>query len=193
MKRTCGDLARWLGLAVLALSLQAGAAQDGHHEGAGFGTGVTVDQEWTSRMHFSGYGELHVNFPKTGTMDSDAPSRSEIHRFTLGWGYDWTDSIRFAAEVDFEHNASELEFEFGYIEFDVAPDLSIRAGSVLMQVGYFRLTKAPGAMEGKRLFRCAPLHHHFHLSGWAESKVVVRLWVLGVLFAAVALATLKLR
>ena len=69
----------------------------------------------------------------------------------------------------------------------------MEAGSVLMQVGYFRLTKAPGAMEGKRLFRCAPLHHHFHLSGWAESKVVVRLWVLGVLFAAVALATLKLR
>ena len=128
MRRTYGDLARWLGLAVLALSLQAGAAQDA-------GTGMDVDQGWTSRMHFSGYGELHLNFPKTGTMDSDAPSRSEIHRFTLGWGYEWTDTIRFAAEVDFEHNASELEFEFGYVEIDVAPDLSIRAGSVLMPIG----------------------------------------------------------
>ena len=48
-------------------------------------------------------------------------------------------------------------------------------------------------MQGIRLFRCAPLHHHFHLGGWAESKVVVRFWLLGIIFAALALATLKLR
>ena len=69
----------------------------------------------------------------------------------------------------------------------------MEALSVILQVGYFKLTRpAPGA-PGRRLFRCAPLHHHFHLGGWAETKVVIRFWVLGIVFAALALATLKLR
>ena len=69
----------------------------------------------------------------------------------------------------------------------------MEAGSVLLQIGYFKLTKPGAGLQGKRLFRCAPLHHHFHLGGWAESKVVVRFWLLGIIFAALALATLKLR
>lgn len=70
----------------------------------------------------------------------------------------------------------------------------MEAVSVILQVGIFRVTRmASGGAEGKRLFRCAPLHHHFHLGGWAESKVVVRFWILGIIFAALALATLKLR
>jgi len=64
--------------------------------------------------------------------------------------------------------------------------------SVMLQVGYFKFTKR-GGRQGKRIFRCAPLHHHFHLGGWAETKVVVRFWVMGLVFAALALATLKLR
>jgi len=69
----------------------------------------------------------------------------------------------------------------------------LEAGSVLLQIGYFKLTRPAGGIEGRRLFRCAPLHHHYHLGGWAESKVVVRFWLLGIIFAALALATLKLR
>ena len=63
----------------------------------------------------------------------------------------------------------------------------LEALSVLVQVAYFRAT------GGKRVFRCAPLHHHFELGGWPEPKVVVRFWVLSALFATFALATLKLR
>jgi len=59
--------------------------------------------------------------------------------------------------------------------------------SVVLQVGYFRYT------GGKRLFRCAPIHHHFHLAGWSEPQVVVRFWLLAAAFAAIALATLKIR
>jgi phospho-N-acetylmuramoyl-pentapeptide-transferase len=59
--------------------------------------------------------------------------------------------------------------------------------SVVLQVGYFKYT------GGKRLFRCAPLHHHFHLGGWSEPQVVVRFWLLSAFFAALALATLKIR
>jgi len=69
----------------------------------------------------------------------------------------------------------------------------MEALSVLMQVGYFKLTRDGPGLPGKRIFRCAPLHHHFHLGGWAETKVVIRFWVLGIIFAAIAFATLKLR
>ncbi len=63
----------------------------------------------------------------------------------------------------------------------------IEAVSVLMQVGYFKMS------GGKRVFRCAPLHHHFHLGGWSEPQVVVRFWLLSALFTGFALATIKLR
>ncbi len=59
--------------------------------------------------------------------------------------------------------------------------------SVVIQVGYFKYT------GGKRVFRCAPIHHHFHLAGWSEPQVVVRFWLLAAAFAAIALATLKIR
>jgi phospho-N-acetylmuramoyl-pentapeptide-transferase len=59
--------------------------------------------------------------------------------------------------------------------------------TVVLQVGYFKYT------GGKRLFRCAPIHHHFHLAGWSEPQVVVRFWLLAAAFAALALATLKIR
>jgi phospho-N-acetylmuramoyl-pentapeptide-transferase len=57
--------------------------------------------------------------------------------------------------------------------------------SVILQIAYFRLTK------GRRLFKMAPLHHHFELSGWSETQVVQRFWLIGLLFAmlGVALAT----
>ncbi|MCP4663011.1 MAG: phospho-N-acetylmuramoyl-pentapeptide-transferase [bacterium] len=58
--------------------------------------------------------------------------------------------------------------------------------SVIIQVGSFKLT-------GKRVFLMAPLHHHFELRGWAEPKIIVRFWILAVLFALVSLSTLKLR
>ena len=63
----------------------------------------------------------------------------------------------------------------------------MEAVSVVVQVGYFKFS------GGRRIFRCAPLHHHFHLKGWSEPQVVVRFWLIGIAFAALALATLKLR
>ncbi|MCA9285867.1 MAG: phospho-N-acetylmuramoyl-pentapeptide-transferase [Phycisphaerales bacterium] len=59
--------------------------------------------------------------------------------------------------------------------------------SVMLQVGYFKWTK------GKRIFRVAPIHHHFHLGGWSEQQVVTRFWVMAVVMAMVALASIKLR
>ena len=62
----------------------------------------------------------------------------------------------------------------------------IEALSVIIQVASFKLT-------GKRVFRMAPLHHHFEMMGWAESKVVIRFWILGGMFAILSLSTLKLQ
>ncbi len=64
--------------------------------------------------------------------------------------------------------------------------------SVLIQVGYFKYTKRKYG-EGRRIFRMAPLHHHFELQGIPEPKIVTRFWIAGVLLAILAFATLKLR
>ena len=62
----------------------------------------------------------------------------------------------------------------------------IEAGSVIIQVASFKLT-------GRRVFRMAPLHHHYELAGWAEPKIVVRFWIVSFALALLALTTLKLR
>ena len=62
----------------------------------------------------------------------------------------------------------------------------VEALSVLIQVASFRLT-------GKRVFKMAPVHHHFELKGWAEPKIIVRFWIVSILCGGVALLSLKLR
>ena len=65
-------------------------------------------------------------------------------------------------------------------------------GSVVIQVGWFKYTRIKTG-TGRRIFRIAPYHHHLHQGGWAENQVVVRLWLIAILFSVVALATMKLR
>jgi len=62
----------------------------------------------------------------------------------------------------------------------------IEAVSVILQVASFKT-------RGKRIFKMAPIHHHFELKGWPETKVIVRFWIVSLVFAILALATLKLR
>jgi len=69
----------------------------------------------------------------------------------------------------------------------------IEAASVMIQVVGFKLTKNPKTGVGKRIFRQAPLHHHFQLSGWKEPKIVFRFVIVAILFALLSLSTLKLR
>ena len=66
------------------------------------------------------------------------------------------------------------------------------AASVIIQVGYFKVTRRRYG-EGRRFFLMAPVHHHFQKKGWPESKVVLRFWILSLIFALAGLATLKLR
>jgi len=70
--------------------------------------------------------------------------------------------------------------------FSVGGVFVLEAISVILQVISFRLT-------GKRIFRMAPLHHHFELAGWSESKIIVRFWIVALVFALFSLTTLKLR
>ncbi len=63
----------------------------------------------------------------------------------------------------------------------------IEIGSVVLQVGYFRAT------GGKRIFRCAPFHHHLHMGGWTEQQIVVRFWIISILLVVISLASIKIR
>jgi phospho-N-acetylmuramoyl-pentapeptide-transferase len=62
----------------------------------------------------------------------------------------------------------------------------MEALSVIIQVISYKLRK-------KRVFRMAPIHHHFELKGWAEPKIIVRFWIIGIILGLVAISTLKLR
>ena len=62
----------------------------------------------------------------------------------------------------------------------------LEASSVILQVSSYK-------MRGKRIFRMAPLHHHFELKGWHESKVIIRFWIISILLSIIALSTFKLR
>jgi phospho-N-acetylmuramoyl-pentapeptide-transferase len=68
----------------------------------------------------------------------------------------------------------------------------MEAVSVMLQAGWFRFTRLRYG-TGRRVFLMAPLHHHFEKKGWYESQVVMRFYILCVLFAVIALSTLKLR
>ena len=68
----------------------------------------------------------------------------------------------------------------------------VEALSVMLQVGYFKYTKKKYG-EGRRILKMAPLHHHFEKSGWTETQVVVRFWIITMLLCLVGMSTLKLR
>ena len=63
----------------------------------------------------------------------------------------------------------------------------VEALSVIFQVGFFKMT------NGRRIFKMAPLHHHFELKGWPEPKVIVRFWIIAIMLALLSMSTLKLR
>ena len=63
----------------------------------------------------------------------------------------------------------------------------VEALSVIFQVGFFKMT------NGRRIFKMAPLHHHFELKGWPEPKVIVRFWIIAIILALISMSTLKLR
>ena len=63
---------------------------------------------------------------------------------------------------------------------------------MILQVGWFKITRARYG-TGRRILKMAPLHHHFEKSGWKETQVVVRFWIITMLLCLVGLASLKLR
>ena len=64
--------------------------------------------------------------------------------------------------------------------------------SVIIQVGYFKYSRKKTGV-GKRIFKMAPLHHHYQKSGLHESKIVTRFWIIGILLAVLSIVTLKIR
>ena len=112
----------------------------------------------------------------------------------LGWGFSGSNTypaMVFMGDI----GALALGAALGVIAVIVRQEivLAIMGGifvvetlSVILQVASFKLT-------GKRIFRMAPLHHHYELKGWPEPRVIVRFWIITVVLVLVGLATLKLR
>jgi phospho-N-acetylmuramoyl-pentapeptide-transferase len=91
-------------------------------------------------------------------------------------------SLPLGAGLGFLAVASKNEFTLAI----VGGIFVLETVSVIVQVVSFKLT-------GKRVFKMAPIHHHFEMKGWPEPKVIVRFWIISIMLALVALATLKLR
>ena len=97
-----------------------------------------------------------------------------------------------------EHGGGTVRIELGRRGDDVSLAIAddgvfvVEASSVMLQVAYFKYT-ARRYGSGKRLFKMAPLHHHFEKSGWSETKIIFRFWILGVLCSLIAFSTLKIR
>ena len=66
------------------------------------------------------------------------------------------------------------------------------AVSVILKVSFYRWTKIRTG-TGQRIFKMAPIHHHYELKGWPESRVVIRFWIIGILLALFSLTTFKIR
>ena len=79
-----------------------------------------------------------------------------------------------------------------FLLFIIGGVFVIEAISVIIQVSYFKYTKKSNG-EGEKFFLMAPIHHHFELRGWPETKVVTRFWIIGLLFALLSLTTFKIR
>ena len=83
-------------------------------------------------------------------------------------------------------NAKQGETTVFMLELVYGGLFVVEALSVIIQVGSYKL-------RGKRVFKMAPLHHHFEALGWPESKIITRFWIAGLVWALLALSTLKLR
>ncbi len=123
-----------------------------------------------SKIHFHGYGELHYNDPATSTGVPTQPSKPvfDFHRMVWGMSYAFTDKISLHTEIDFEHAARELELEYSYIDFEIRPQVNVRAGAVLLPVGPLNEFHEPTLFYSVER---AQIHTLILPTSWAEPGV----------------------
>ncbi len=91
---------------------------------------LKMNQPAEESIHFHGYGELHYSAVESGE------NKIDMHRMVIGLSHNFTDRIILDLEVDFEHAAQEMELEFAHLDFLINDAFNVRAGAVLMPVGY---------------------------------------------------------
>lgn len=120
-------------------------------------SGAEEDEEGLKRlgdfgkMHFFGYGEMHYN----GRIGA-AANEIDFHRLVLGFGYDFTDWVKFRAELDFEHAFTEPELEYAYVDFNIREWFNVRAGGILVPMGVINQHHEPTlfySVERPELYR----------------------------------------
>lgn len=103
------------------------------------------------KFHFFGYGDVHYN-GKMGATGNEI----DFHRLTLGFGYDFTDSLLMRMELDFEHAFKEPELEFAYLDFLIKDWANLRAGAIVVPMGYYNEHHEPPlyySVERPQLYR----------------------------------------
>lgn len=121
-----------LQVVLLALGVSSGAMEASAASGRGMSLppepGVSEERGGATSVY--GYGEMHYNAPKGGESEID------FHRLVIGISHEFNDWIHFKSEVDFEHGFIEPYIEYAYLDFELNPAINVRAGSILMPMGF---------------------------------------------------------
>ena len=163
-------------------------------DGLAIGSVMTVAATYAVFAYLGGHSQIaaYLGIAHTPGLGEVAIILSAI--FAGGLGFLWYNT--FPAQVCMgDLGALGLGSGLGFIAVLVKHEVVLvvaggvfvlEALSVIMQRYYYKMT-------GKRIFRMAPLHHHFELKGWAEPKIIVRFWIVSIVLALISLTTLKLR
>lgn len=163
-------------------------------DGLAIGPVMTVAVAYAIFAYLSGHAELSLYLGLPFVKGASELSIILAAIFASGLGFLWYNT--FPAQVFMgDVGALALGGALGFIAVLVKSELLLvlaggvfvlEALSVIIQVYSFKMT-------GKRVFRMAPIHHHFELKGWAEPKIIVRFWIISIVLALLALTSLKLR
>ena len=133
--------------------------------------GGPTDEATSSRI-VAKAREAGINFIDTADAYNGGNSEAVVGRAISNNRHNWILATKLANQIGDDPNRGGL--------------FVLEAVSVIVQVVSFKLT-------GKRVFRMAPIHHHFELKGWPEPRVIVRFWIISVVLVLVGLASLKVR
>lgn len=102
-----------------------------------------AEEHEAHKIELEGYADVHYNNPEVGTMDQNSLAQTDVHRLVFGLEYEFTERIKFEAEVEFEHAGDTIELEEAILEYEMTDNLGIRAGSLIMPIGMLNRSHKP--------------------------------------------------
>ncbi len=127
----------WPALLVLSLLATVGPGPTARAEEppAAAAESDSAEAAEVGKVEIHGYGDFQYNNPKPETMSRGATNQIDLRAIELSWEYGWTPALRTEVEAEFEHAGGDIELEEAMLEYDLARDVSLRAGALIMPVG----------------------------------------------------------